>query len=190
MPNIRLCIRNSIDTNTYNIKINNILLLLLTISLSIGCNQESKQKRFNKFNGLWSLHIMEQLNSETGEWSEYKEGVQGYILYDDIGNMAVHITAKDYENTDLRFPFLSDTLSNDALIHRTQSFVYFAKYTVFESSQIVEHARISHSNPGQWNQVVTRKFTFSGDTLILEPMEKSYAGMRLKWIKESASNKK
>ena len=41
-----------------------------------------------------------------------------------------------------------------------------------------------------WNEVVKRRFTFSGDTLTLQPLEEQYARLRLKWIKESVSNKK
>lgn len=133
---------------------------------------------------------MEQLDSTTGKWSEWRKGMQGYILYDDKNNMAVHLTTLGYEETDLRFPNFTDTISQEALKYLTNSYVYFAKYTVDEEQSVVEHARISHSNPGMWNEIVKRKYTFKGDTLILQPVEKATAGLRLKWIRESVSNKK
>ena len=68
--------------------------------------------------------------------------------------------------------------------------VDFVEYTVDEEQSVVEHARISHSNPAMWNEVVRRKFTFKGDTLILQPLEEATSGLRLKWIRGSASNKK
>jgi hypothetical protein len=114
--------------------------------------------------------------------------MQGYILYDTKNTMSIHLTTKGYEDTDLRFPNFVDTISNVALKHLTNSYVYFAKYTVDEKQHIVEHARISHSNPGMWNEVVKRRFTFSGDTLILQPVEQEISGLRLKWIKEPVSN--
>lgn len=169
-------------------KINKVLLILLTAGLSYGCNQETEQKAPNKFNGLWSLYIMEELNAETGVWSEWRDGMQGYILYDDKNNMSVHLTTLGYEDTDLRFPIFTDTISDEALKHLTNSYVYFAKYTIDEKQNVVQHARISHSNPGMWNEVVKRRYTFSGDTLTLQPLEERSSNLRLKWIK-SVSNK-
>jgi hypothetical protein len=127
---------------------------------------------------------MEQQDSITGKWQEWREGLQGYILYDDTNNMSVHLTTKGYQNTDLKFPNFIDTISVDALKHLTGSYVYFAKYTIFEEDSIVQHARISHSNPGDWNKVVQRRFLFKGDTLILRPVEKSNSRLRLKWLKQ------
>jgi len=168
---------------------NNLILLLITF-LFLACNQETKQKEPNPFSGLWSLYIMEQQDSTTGNWSEWRNGMQGYILYDDKNNMSVHLTTVDYEKTDLRFPNFTNTISNEALRHLTNSNVYFAKYTIDEEQSVIEHARISHSNPGMWNEIVRRKYTFKGDTLILQPLEKATAGLRLKWIKKSMSSKK
>ena len=96
----------------------------------------------------------------------------------------VHLTTKGYEDTDLRFPIFTDTISIEALKYLTNSYTYFAKYTIDEKQNVVEHARISHSNPGLWNEIVKRRFTFSGDTLILQPLEVKDAGLRLKWIKK------
>ena len=170
-------------------KVYKVLLFLTMAAFLYGCNQQIEQKESNKFSGLWSLYVMEQLNPETGEWSEWRNGMNGYILYDDMNNMSVHLTTNGYQDTALRFPNFTDTISNDALKHLTKSYVYFAKYTIDENENVVEHARISHSNPGMWNEVVKRRFTFSGDTLILQPLEEKNAGLRLKWIKEPVSKK-
>ena len=168
-----------------------LILLFLSMSfLLFGCGQENAQKDANKFSGLWSLYIMEQLDSETGEWSEWRNGMQGYILYDGQNSMSVHLTTEGYEDTDLQFPNFVDSISHEALKHLTNSYVYFAKYTVDEEQHVVQHARISHSNPGEWNAVVRRRYAFSGDTLILQPLEEETAGLRLKWLKESQPNRK
>ena len=165
------------------------ILFFLIAGLLNGCDQGYEQKEQNKFSGLWSLHVMEQLNHETGEWSEWRNGMQGYLLYDGKNNMSVHLTTTGYQDTELRFPNFVDSISNEALKHLTNSYVYFAKYTIDEEQSIVEHARISHSNPGMWNEVVKRRFTFNGDTLTLQPLEEENSGLRLKWVK-SLSNKK
>jgi hypothetical protein len=152
----------------------------------IGCTPSSEKNssaEANPFSGLWSLHVMQQLNPETSDWEEWRNGMQGYILYDNQDNMSVHLTIKDYQDTDLRFPNFTDTISYEALKHLTNSYVYFAKYSVDTEQNIVEHARISHSNPGEWNQIVRRRFSFSGDTLTLQPLETEISGLRLKWVK-------
>jgi hypothetical protein len=171
-----------------------ILRALLIVALFIGCSQKNKKVDDNRFAGLWSLHIMEQRDSITGQWREWRSGMQGYILYDKTGNMAVHLTTKGYQDTDLRFPNFNDTIQEEAMKHLTNSYVYFAKYTVNEERGVVEHARISHSNPGEWNVAVQRRFTFIGDTLTLQPLEEQNSGLRLKWVRsesdQSESHKK
>ena len=161
----------------------NIVLTLTITILITACTQENPKTKLNKLNGLWSLQIMEQQDSVTGQWNEWRNGMQGYILYDNAENMALHLTTKGYQDTDMVFPNFNDTISNDALKHLTGSYVYFAKYSVDEKESIVQHSRISHSNPSMWNQIVRRRFSFSGDTLILQPVEKTLSGLRLKWIK-------
>ena len=165
------------------------LPILFIVALIIGCNQKNKDTEINRFSGLWSLHVMEQQDSVTGEWSEWRNGMQGYILYDNKDNMSVHLTTVGYQDTDLRFPNFIDSISDEALKHLTSSYVYFAKYSVDEEQSVVEHARISHSNPGEWNEVVQRRFTFSGDTLTLQPLEEGNSGLRLKWLKSVANNR-
>lgn len=169
-------------------KYSNILIFFL-LTLLQACDQSSQPIEPNEFSGLWSLYIMEQMDPETGDWSEWRNGMQGYILYDEKDNMALHLTTAGYENTDLRFPNFIDTIPLEALRHLTNSYVYFAKYKVDRDKQVVEHARISHSNPGEWNKVVRRRFTFQGDTLILQPEEESNSGLRLKWIRQDSGRR-
>lgn len=155
-------------------------MLLTTFS----CQKNNIVKEENPFHGMWTLALMEQFNQETGIWQEWRNGMQGYILYDGNNNMSVHLTTKGYEKTDIRFPNFTDTISEPALKHLTNSYVYVAKYKVDKENTIVEHARISHSNPGEWNKIVKRKYTFKGDTLILQPVEKSNSNLRLIWVKD------
>jgi len=163
-----------------------ILIVVCIAALLISCNQKNKETDSNQFAGLWSLHVMEQRDSVTGEWNEWRNGMQGYILYDEKDNMSVHLTTKGYQDTDLRFPNFNDTIPVGALKHLTGSYVYFAKYSVDKDKGVVEHARMSHSNPGEWNVAVQRRFTFSGDTLTLQPLEEQNSGLRLKWIKSES----
>ncbi len=161
-----------------------IIIVLAIFMIAISCSKKAAHKEVNPFSGLWTLYIMEELNPETEKWQVWKEGMQGYILYDDHNNMSVHLTTAGYENTELRFPNFTDTISTAALKHLTNSYVYFAKYKVDKKEGTVEHARISHSNPGNWNEVVKRRYTFIGDTLILQPVEKATSNLRLKWVRD------
>ena len=164
-------------------KKNQIILFIVISIVLLGCNPALKKPKTNKFSGLWKLHIIEQQDSISGEWNEWRNGLQGYILYDGKDNMAVHLTSKGYQNTDIIFHDLIDTVSIEELKHRTQSYVYFAKYTLLEDEKIVEHARISHSNPNLWNVKVKRKYEFKSDTLVLTTVENTNSPLRVKWFK-------
>jgi len=173
-----------------------LLIIVILTSIFTGCDKESSKENTDQFAGLWSLYQMESYNSQTKEWGEFTSiesgwpnGLKGHILYDDLNHMSVHLVPKNYENTDLQFPSSIDSMSYGALKHLAVSYTYFANYTIDEKNKIIEHKRISHSNPDMWNETVIRKFSFVGDTLILEPIEKTYAGTRLKWIKVSNINK-
>ncbi len=156
--------------------------IVLLSFLFTGCKSELKKSKSEKLKGLWSLVIMEKQDS-LGSWHNWHGGMQGYVLYDGDGNMALHLTEKDYQKTDLHFPNFTDTISLEALKHLTKSYVYFAKYTFNDSTSIVTHHRISHSNPQEWNGIVERRVSFVSDTLVLAPVEEKNAALRLKWIK-------
>ncbi len=167
-----------------------IFSVIILLSVFISCEYDSNKEKTNQFVGLWSLYQMEFYNPQTKEWNEYKsvqggfpDGIKGNLLYDDANHMSVHIVPKDYENTDLMFPTTIDSISLGALKHLAVSYTYFATYTIDMDEGIIEHKRISHSNPTMWNETVKRKYSFVGDTLTLEPLEKELAGTRLRWIK-------
>jgi hypothetical protein len=170
-----------------------IKLIIITTAIC-SCRQTKNSEKVNEFVGLWTLDKMERFDNQKAEWIEYldstngfPDGLKGYILYDNSNHMAVHLVAKDYEKSDLLFPNALqkfDSLPNHILQKLAKNIVYFSKYKLDEDKKIVEHSRISHINPNQWNEVVRRKYTFKGDTLILEPVEDLGARFRLKWIKE------
>ena len=163
-------------------RIQSIFYILILTGL-LACNPSLKKAEKSKFSGLWKLHIIERKDSISGLWNEWRNGLQGYILYDDKDNMAVHLTSKGYQNTDIVFHDFIDTVSVEELKYRTQSYVYFAKYAVYEDENIVEHARISHSNPNLWNLKVKRWYEFREDTLILTTVENKNSPLRVKWYR-------
>lgn len=158
--------------------------VFLVFIVCMGCQKNNIIKEEEKFHGLWRLVIMEQMNDDSAQWEEWRNGMQGYILYDGSNNMSLHLTTKGYEKTGIQFPNFTDTIAEEALKHLTNSYVYVAKYKVDKEQGIVEHARISHSNPGDWNKVVKRNYVFKGDTLILTPVESANSNLRLTWVKD------
>ncbi len=156
------------------------VVMLMTMS---SCTGDLTETDKNRFKGLWRLVVIEEQNPESGDWGKWRKELQGYLLYDEENSMAIHLTSKGYQNTDISFHDFIDTVSIEELRHRTQSYVYFAKYTINEKNQVVEHARISHSNPNEWNKVVKRKYEFSSDTLILTTIGRKNTELRVKWIK-------
>jgi hypothetical protein len=165
-----------------------LVYLLTIIIICSSCGLKSAENTLEpsekeKIKGLWSLYLMEKNDSLTGTWNEWKGGMQGYILYDDSENMSLHLTKKGYQDTDLEFPNFVDTIPLEALKYLTNSYVYFAKYSLDTVNHIVTHARISHSNPAEWNDVVERRYLFIGDTLVLAPVEAKNSALRLKWVR-------
>jgi len=75
----------------------------------------SEQNIANKFLGLWSLRAIEQQNPETGEWKEWETKIQGQFLYDQEGNMSVHITTVGYEDINLKFQNFNTSMPIEAL---------------------------------------------------------------------------
>ena len=134
--------------------------------------------------GLWKLYAMDVKDS-LDQWTAWRGGMQGYLLYDGDGHMALHLIPIGYEDTDLEFPNFTDTISIEALKYITNNYNYFGTYTVDIDDQIINHNRISHSNPKDWHTSVKRRFEFNGDTLVIKPVEKENAKLRLKLLKEN-----
>jgi Lipocalin-like domain len=60
-------------------------------------------------------------------------------------------------------------------------YVYVANYTIDDTANIVTHERITSTIPSIWGTEVKRKFSFSGDTLILiNPT----VNRRLTWVRQ------
>jgi len=167
----------------YGMKIFQLYGLFMPVILLAGCQQGANLSSSEQLAGLWTLHSMELYNADTDSHEEWRDGMQGYILYDGNGHMALNLSSKGYQNFEFEFPNFTDTIAIEALRHLTQNYFYVANYTVFEEEGIVEHARLAHSNPGEWNDIVRRTYAFRGDTLVITPVEDRNKGLRLKWLK-------
>jgi hypothetical protein len=162
------------------------VLLFLLISLFISCHRSSEISIFDEFHGRWSLHIVEQQQDSLSAWTPRGgsyEGRQGYIIYDGLGGMGVHHVPGGYENYVFEGVGGLDNLTENDLKHLANNFVYFGEYKVIDSLQIIEHHIESSQSPALWGTVTRRKYVFSGDTLILNPVTSRYPKIRLKWVR-------
>ncbi len=148
-------------------------------------NCEDKKPENSKLIGLWTLESMKVKDSATNNWKDYRGVMKGFLLYDAKGHVALHLFDKDYQNFSSPFPNFTDTISVEALKHLTKSYYYMGNYSVSEKDSLVTHTKLSHSNPSEFGGTSERRFYFNGDTLILEPVEKKNANLRLKWLREN-----
>ena len=64
------------------------------------------------------------------------------------------------------------------------NYVYISNCKIIDGI-IIEHQRLSHGNPQKFEEVVQIGFEFSGDTLILSPLNfEGQKPRRIKWIKQ------
>jgi hypothetical protein len=169
--------------------IKQFLLIIISIIYMTGCQSPKPGSPHEQFRGLWKLYIIEVKDS-SGIWQEHSwnKGGDSYILYDGLGHMAVQITPEDYGNKIVKAPRTPiDSLNIDDLKADlktySSNYVYTANCVILEEEQIIEHHRLSHTYPFDWGVVAQRRFFFSGDTLILMPVEPQNP-LRLKWIKQ------
>lgn len=135
---------------------------------------------------MWKLDKFESYDSINRKWSDdvTRIGYTGYILYDGLGHMAVHLIPKAYNDFDSNNKL--DSISLDELKNLTKiymsNYVYFASYKIENGA--VYHSKLSATNPKDKGTVAVREFEFSGDTLILKPKEKiNGLRLRLRWVK-------
>jgi len=133
--------------------------------------------------GLWKLESMKVRDTATNTWSHYRGGMDGYLLYDGNGHVALHLYEKSYEKAGIEFPNFNDSIPLEALKHITKSYYYMGNYKISEADSIVSHYKLSHSNPSEFGLTAERRFYFSGDTLVMQPIERKNSKLKLKWLK-------
>ena len=171
------------------------ILLIVTIYL-ISCSSHSQIDKNKALAGMYKLYTIESQDS-TGAWIEsgWANGGESYIVYACLGHMAVQITPKGYKD----FKWLNEEQTSDekilkekidsmsltelkaAVAEFSSNYVYVANYTIDDTANIVTHERITSTIPSIWGTEVKRKFSFSGDTLILiNPA----VNRRLTWVRQ------
>lgn len=147
----------------------------------IHCTPSDEVKNTSKLLGLWKLYSMEVRGADSVSWQEWKPGTQGYLLYDENRHVALHLTTAFYNSFDSAFPNFTDRIPLRALKHITNNYNYMGYYETKDS--VVQHIKLSHSNPHEWGDTAYRKFYFIADTLMMVPVETMNARLRLKWLR-------
>lgn len=164
----------------------NLWLGVSFLLMVISCSTETSRNDFDRFTGRWKLDIVESQVDSLSDWEprggRYKNR-QGFIIYDGMGGMGVHHVPEHYEQYQFEGKGGIDSLTRSDLQHLAENFVYFGKYRVDDSLQIIEHHIESAFMPKLWGTVATRKYDFRGDTLTLYPVTAGYPRMRLKWVR-------
>jgi hypothetical protein len=175
------------------------LTILSAIAVTMICMQAcSNLSKTNNglLAGMYKLYKIESQDS-AGIWSESGRynGGESYILYDGLGHMAVQITPKGYkdfnwltEEQSINEKIMTDKIDSmsipelkAALAEFASNYTYVANYSLDDSANVVTHNRIISSIPSIWDTEVKRKFSFSGDSIILQPLTDN---RRLIWIRQ------
>jgi hypothetical protein len=159
--------------------------LLTLATMLLACKKEDKSID-EAIRGMWKLDKVEAYDDKTASWNDNTPyaNSNGYILYDGIGHMGVHIIPHGYENFDTSMA--ADSLSAEktaALMKFYQSnFVYFADYEI--GTNTISHKRLTATEPVNWGSVLTRDVEFRGDTLLLTSKENVLGKkLRLHWVR-------
>ncbi|MBA2610501.1 MAG: lipocalin-like domain-containing protein [Bacteroidetes bacterium] len=159
-----------------------IIFSALFILLFIN-GKSQKKTSHEQLKGLWILDKYEMYDSLSGKWSieTSRMGYIGYILFDDIGHMAVQITPADYHEFDINKK--ADSVGMKVVVnYYSNNLIYFADYKVEGST--LEHKILSSTNPESIGAILKRDFEIKGKTLLLTPKNRlSGAKIRMKWVK-------
>ena len=118
----------------------NYIFILGVLALAFSCGQNKTTTP--AITGLWKLESMKVRDTATNTWSDYREGMDGYLLYDGNGHVALHLYEKGYEKAGLEFPNFNDSIPLEALKHITKSYYYMGNYKVSEVDSIVSHYKL------------------------------------------------
>ncbi|NVK05714.1 MAG: lipocalin-like domain-containing protein [Flavobacteriia bacterium] len=162
--------------------------VLLTLAL-LGCSQPEAPS--NNLHGLWELVAMEVADT-LGSLAPYRGGMQGYLLYSAEGHVALHLSDDGFQDSKEEFRNFTDTLSIDKLKYLTKSYHYVGNFSIEEWNEMdgvvkgkVQHMKLAHSNPNEWNDSSVRLFELKGDTLRMRPEEAANSSLRLVWYRHN-----
>lgn len=159
----------------------NITYSVTVLLFSLTACTNNSYDNHNNLIGLWKLLEM-NIVSDSGT-KAFRGGMEGYLLYSKGNHGALHLYPKNYKNFDSTFLNFNISPTERQAKHMAMNYNYMSKYWTIKDT--VFHLKLSHSNPTEWGDTSKRIFYFSGDTLILKPIEKKNKNLVLKWLKKN-----
>jgi hypothetical protein len=162
-----------------------VVVLVAMGCLASGARGGEPPTKPNKLVGTWKLVSIEERDAEGRLVTplDYGPAPIGMIMYDASGHMSVHAMRRD------RPRLASDDVHLATPEKAKAAFVgygaYFGTYTVDERAGLVTHHVQGSLIPNWEGSEQRRRFTISGDKLVLEPPTIQAAGQkrtrRLTW---------
>ncbi len=157
-------------------------LFVLGMICILSCNQ-STNNLHKKMQGLWKLVYFEEYNAQNRKWQldSQRIGYHGYLLYDGVGHMAIHLTPKDYNYSSSD----ADSLPLDSLkkqfAYLSTNYVYFGNCLLKDTA--VTHTKLSATDTRDIGKKAMRLISFQHDTLCLTTAEKVKGKkLKLSWV--------
>jgi Lipocalin-like domain len=102
-----------------------------------------------------------------GTWRLVSDSSTGLMYYDSLGNMAAQVMPNRARP---KYAGAQPT-PDEAKEALTGYLAYFGTYSVDERAHTIAHHRKANINPGQINDDAVRRYEFSGDRVILTPVD-------------------
>jgi len=158
----------------------NNFLIISTLITAVACKPSNT--KLDSFHGYWKMDSFWQSDS-TKKWiqADWMKGGNGYILYDGLGHMSIHITPKKYSASSLNDTTQKEKFLNKPEIYTLANYVYTGTYDVLGKDSI-SHNRLSHGNPNYNLSASKKRFEIIDDSLYLYS---NVAGTKckIKWIR-------
>jgi len=170
--------------------VKNILKLILGFLILQSCNDPSPESTsYNDLEGRWKFIAVERRID--GKWitDSWMQGGIGYLIYNAKGHMALHITTKGYEETEIiwdqdslkysSWPIF-ELIIEETGLYTLSNHVFTGNYSV--SGDTLTHERVTHSNPAYFNHTIQRRYNIYSDTLTIYPPVVN-SKVRVRWIR-------
>ncbi len=128
------------------------------------------------FAGTWLLVSQHTIHPDGRVVVTRGEHPRGVIMYDDLGNMSVHLMRTDGDAE--RYTDLNDFETAMEGYH-----AYFGTYEVSEAEQIVRHFVVGAAYPPYRGSVQERHYAFDGDHLTLTVHAKDGTQRVIVWVR-------
>lgn len=117
--------------------------VLLAGAFGTGVAAQAPMSDTAKFAGTYALVTTEVKDPATGEWSQTPNfNSNGYLIYSNTGQMAVHIMPKIRERPPI-------PMTGEGALKAMQGYTaYFGTFTIDDKNTFVVHHRVGQINPG------------------------------------------